>query len=164
MIETMLISSIVSPSCIGIQKKRSAKGVQWLLEVGGINSNNGHVMNFIQHVEQVATRLPHSLSSINSILLLNRETPYCLIQFKVRKNYVLDALSWLKENNQYYSDIIIDRAVLNSLSDDDDVIDLLPNVGARDNPAERDDQNLDNHIESSCIPNLPNVDVQRVIP
>lgn len=45
---------------------------------------SGHVMNYVQHVESIATRTPHPISALSTIVLLNRDTPHGLIQCRVR--------------------------------------------------------------------------------
>lgn len=101
---------------------------------------SGHVMNFVQHVEQVTTRLPHDPAHLNSILLHNRNTPDGVIQFRVRARRVRDALVWLKFNNHYYHDIIIDETVLDILPEDGDMISSMPNLQA---PEELDERGED---------------------
>jgi len=126
---------------------------------------SGHVMNFIQHVEQVAARLPHDPRNLNSIVLLNRETPQGLIQFRVRSARVRDALAWLKTNNQYYHDIIIDNDVIANLPIDGDVSHLLPNLLAEEprDGSDADTGEPNNIIERSCFPSVPVVNLPQVI-
>lgn len=57
---------------------------------------SGHVMNFVQHVENIATRLRHNPRNIDSVIILNRETPNGLIEFRVRSGRVRADLIWLK--------------------------------------------------------------------
>jgi len=126
---------------------------------------SGHVMNFVQHVEQIATRLPNDIRSISTVILLNRDTPHGMVQFRVRAARVRQALIWLKGNNQYYTDIIIDEENIANLPADGDVSHLLPNVHL-DGLADEADINQDqanNTLESSCFPNLPVLDAAQVI-
>lgn len=124
---------------------------------------NGHVLNFVQHVEQVATKLPHFVGLLNSILLVNRETPDGLIQFKVRSRVVRHALYWLKNNNQYYRNILIDEQALSQLPEDGDVAHLLANLDMNidpqfaQGPNQQNQSNEEgmNQFESSCFPSLP---------
>lgn len=113
---------------------------------------SGHVMNFVQHVEDIATRLPHDPRGLNTIVLLNRNTPNGMIQFRVRSSNVRVALCWLKENNQYYRDIIIDENVLRNLPRDGDVSHLLPNIPGADQPVEDPNQPLDNLLDIRICP------------
>jgi len=123
---------------------------------------SGHVMNFTQHIEQIASRLPHDPGSLSAILLLNRNTPSGLIQFRVRSHRVRNALIWLKNNNQYYHDITIDENILRELPIDGDVSQLLPNLPI-DDLEDGENLNFDNLIDRSCFPNLPTVDAGQVI-
>src|SRR4051794_3861194 len=77
----------------------------------------GNVINFPQDVEEFATHLPRHLSSLD-VLIVRRQFANNLTtfrDFKVRRNKVTRALWWLKENNCYYSDIVIDNEVIQSL-------------------------------------------------
>ena len=62
--------------------------------------------------------------------------------FTVRRDKVRKALCWLKENNQYYIDIIIDDNVLCTLPDDGSIDDLLPQVRDAENRLQHVDDEL----------------------
>lgn len=127
---------------------------------------SGHTMNFVQHVEQVATRLPHDITSMTTLILLNRETPHGIAQFKVRSAVVRRALVWLRRNNQYYQDIIIDEQNMGMLPDDGDVVDLLPSIPDpldAPPPIPNDDEQHNNLIYSCGVPNLPALDAANAI-
>jgi hypothetical protein len=89
---------------------------------------SGHVMNFVQRIENLADQLPHDPRNLNTIILLDRETPHGLAHFRVRSGRVRLALNWLKAHNQYYSDIIINEETLASLPEDGDVTQSLPSL------------------------------------
>lgn len=97
---------------------------------------SGHVMNFNQHIEAFAARLPHDPARLTSVILLNRDTPHGLITFRVRNGRVRRALNWLKNNNQYYRDITIDETILDSLPVDGDVSQNLPNLDHQPGPSQ----------------------------
>lgn len=122
-------------------------------------------MNFVQHVEQVAVRLPHDPERLSSIMLLTRATPHGLIQFRVRARRVRDALMWLRSNNQYYRDIEIDMSIIQRLPLDGNVCHLLPNISsdADQNDDPLPPENADNVIERSCFPNIPAINIPQVI-
>lgn len=124
---------------------------------------SGHVMNFVQHVEQVATILPNDIRTLNTVILLNRETPSGLTQFRVRAARVRRALIWLRANNQYYSDIQINEEILAELPADGDVSALIPRIAAREEAAENANEPMNNVIVGSCYPNIPAVNVNEVI-
>lgn len=124
---------------------------------------SGHVMNFAQHVENFATRLPHDPCNINSVIIINRDTPNGLIEFRVRSSRVRDALIWLKANNQYYRDIVIDNHVLAGLPIDGDVSDLLPRIENLRLADQENEHPPDNIKSGSGFPNLPVINEERVI-
>lgn len=122
---------------------------------------SGHVVNFVQHIEQIATRLPQDPSSLRAILLLQRDTPSGVIHFKVRARRVRDALVWLRRNNPHYRDIEIDESVLNELPEDGDIHEHLQSLNLE--AEEQEERNPDNQIDPSFFPNLPAINVERAI-
>jgi hypothetical protein len=81
---------------------------------GGQNGYRGNVINFHQDIQEFTNRLPRSPSSLD-ILVVRRESandPSAFRDFTVRRGKVGRALIWLKENNPYYRDIIIDDEIL----------------------------------------------------
>jgi hypothetical protein len=129
---------------------------------------SGHVMNFVQRIEDIATRLPHNPRELDTIILLDRETPNGIVHFRVRSGRVRNALIWLKEHNLYYTDNIIDEGVLAGLPEDGDIARDLSVLPDDDNEGEdeeesradigRADVEMDNVIDRSCYPNIPAVD------
>jgi hypothetical protein len=100
-IEEMLISKVFT--VISIYRLR-----------GGQNGYRGNVINFPQDIEEFTTRLPRIPSSLE-VLIVRRQSSNNLEGFRdftVRRSKVGRALSWLKANNRYYSDIVIDNEVL----------------------------------------------------
>lgn len=81
----------------------------------------------------------------------------------MRSNTVREALIWLKENNQYYRDIIIDEGVLRDLLVDGDVSGLIPRIENLQLANRDNDQPLDNIIAGSGFPNIPVVNQERAI-
>lgn len=88
---------------------------------GGQRRYSGNVISFNQDIQQLtkALILPHNPQSLSSIVMVVKETPSGLRRFRVRRNYVIRALEWLVQHNEFYRDVIIDRDVLASLPDDD---------------------------------------------
>ncbi|CAB4410504.1 unnamed protein product [Rhizophagus irregularis] len=78
---------------------------------GGQYAYRGNVINFSQNVEEFATQLPE----IRLLLTFS----LCV---------VTRALCWLKQNNCYYTDIVIDEEVLQSLPEDGPIDDQLPQI------------------------------------
>lgn len=124
---------------------------------------SGHVLNFAQHVEDIATRLPHDPRYLTTVLLLRRDTVSGVAEFRVRSQVVGRALRWLQINNRYYSDIIVDNEALNRLPRDGDIGPNLPAID--DEPDDGFDAGdvANNIIEGSGLPNLPNPDAGQQI-
>lgn len=81
---------------------------------GGQHGYRGNVINFPQDVQELAKKLPRHPSSLD-VLVIRRQSASnseAFRDFRVRRSKVVHALSWLKENNRYYADIIIDYEVL----------------------------------------------------
>lgn len=87
--------------------------------VGGQTGFSGHVVNFFQDVKEVAKRLPHTVADLKGVVNVCYDISLFHKDFKIRRNCVLEALLFLKANNKYYSDIIIDDTCLRSLLEDD---------------------------------------------
>lgn len=87
--------------------------------VGGQTGYSGHVINFFQDVKQVAKILPHTVADLKGVVNVCYDKLLFHKDFKIRKRNVLDALLFLKENNKYYHDIVIDHVALDKLPSDD---------------------------------------------
>ena len=96
----------------------------------GQHGYRGNVINFPQDVQEFATYLPRNPSSLDVLVVrrqsANNSTGFR--DFKVRHAKVARALCWLKENNRYYEDIIIDNEILQSLPVDGSIDDQLQNT------------------------------------
>ncbi|RGB24503.1 hypothetical protein C1646_610599, partial [Rhizophagus diaphanus] len=77
----------------------------------------GNVIYFSQNVQELATKLPRHPSSLDMLVIRHHSAsnPEIFRDFRVRHNKVIRALNWLKKNNHYYADIIIDHEVLRYL-------------------------------------------------
>ena len=77
----------------------------------GVHGSRGHVCSFPQEIEEICKILPRkkvkALKVIKSFNTKEKETRE--ITFMVRRNVVLQALVWLKNNNRVYKDITIDE-------------------------------------------------------
>ena len=93
---------------------------------GGQYAYRGNVINFPQDVMEFASHLPRNPSSLD-VLVVQRQSAngQAFQNFNVRRTKVACALRWLKENNCYYADIIIDDEVLRSLPENGTVDNLL---------------------------------------
>ncbi|CAG8781808.1 19739_t:CDS:2, partial [Gigaspora rosea] len=95
---------------------------------GGQHGYRGNVINFPQDVQEFTTRLPRHPPTLN-ILIVHRQSANDLTAFRdfiVCRNVVTNALCWLKANNRYYADIIIDNEVLESLPQEGYIDGQLP--------------------------------------
>ncbi|CAG8764532.1 2644_t:CDS:1, partial [Rhizophagus irregularis] len=122
---------------------------------GGQHGYRGNVINFPQNVQELATKLPRHPSSLD-VLVIRRHSasnPEAFRDFRVCRNKVIRALNWLKENNRYYADIIIDYEVLRSLPIDGSIDDQLRDV--RMIAEELNHENEDNVITRTFVPFLP---------
>lgn len=136
---------------------------------------SGHVMNFVQRIDRILTRLPSDPRHLSAILLLNRVTFDGVAQFRVRSSKVRNALLWLQINNPYYRDIVIDDAALAALPLDGNIIDRLPMAELADDqeppamPVNPGDRAVDivaaepGILNPSCFPNLEPIDANEVI-
>jgi hypothetical protein len=90
---------------------------------GGQTGYKGNVINFPQDIQEFTKRLPRHPSSLDVLLIrrqsANDETAFR--DFTVRRNKVGIALAWLKSNNSYYADVIIDEEILKSLPENDSI-------------------------------------------
>ena len=93
---------------------------------GGQYAYRGNVINFPQDVSEFVTRLPRIPSSLDVLIVRrNSANGVAFRDFTVRRNKVIRALYWLKENNRYYTDIVIDKEVLHSLPENGAIDDIL---------------------------------------
>ncbi|RGB39303.1 hypothetical protein C1646_754740 [Rhizophagus diaphanus] len=81
-----------------------------------------NIINFSQNMKEFALQLPQNPSSLD-VLIVRHKSANSLIykNFTVCYIKVAYALCWLKQNNRYYTDIVIDEKVLQSLPEDDTI-------------------------------------------
>lgn len=94
-----------------------------------------HVINFPQDIKAFTNELPPPLESLSEIILVSRNFVHSRSRkLEVNKLRVLRALRWLKENNKYYSDIVIKEENLRELPDSEvDLQNFLPNYSGPKN-------------------------------
>ena len=95
---------------------------------GGQYGYNGQVINFNQDVNELATRLPHTLASLSNVLFVRRETDdlSAFSEFQVRKRKVWQALNFLIRNHSGYRDVVtVNTNVLDDLPEDGSVANRL---------------------------------------
>ena len=81
-----------------------------------------NVINFAQDVNFIAGVLPYNLADLSAILIINRSrshaNEYANKEFRVQCEFARQAVDWLKHNNAYYNDIIIDSESFQKLPAD----------------------------------------------
>lgn len=84
---------------------------------------SGNVINFPQEVTELASKLPHRVHDLTSLLVMRvkQANEEGFVEFHVRAKKVQDALIWLKLNNQFYRDIEISQENLSTLPEDGNV-------------------------------------------
>ncbi|KAF5194757.1 hypothetical protein FRX31_015656, partial [Thalictrum thalictroides] len=76
---------------------------------------SGNVINFEQDVNLIATILPIKPADLSAILIVQRNGKHANKEFRVRREFVRQALIWLKKNHVYYRDVEIDIGCLSQL-------------------------------------------------
>lgn len=106
-------------ACLSPVEKQLIASVHPVISVYRINgqqfSYRGIVINFPQNVAEFVTRLPHTVCTLSSVLVVRRGTVENHSDFNVDRERVLLALRWLKAHNPAYHDITIDDELLMSL-------------------------------------------------
>ncbi len=94
---------------------------------GRQNKYRGNIINFFQDIQGFVNLLSHNPISFDIIIVRQQSSddPNIFRDFTVRREKVNKALKWLKENNPYYNNIIIDYKILNSLSKNRSIINML---------------------------------------
>ena len=120
----------------------------------------GNIINFSQNVQEFVAKLPRHPSSLD-VLVIRRQSESnseAFRDFKVRRKKVAHALMWLKENNRYYTDIIINFEILRSLPIDGSIDDQLRSIAE-----ESDNENEDNVITRTFVPFFPSAHREDVV-
>ena len=124
---------------------------------GGQNEYRGNVINFSQDIEEFITRLPWVPSSLE-VLIVRRQSSNNLEGFRdftVRHSKVGQALSWLKANNRYYSDVVIDNEVLQTLPENDSIVDQLRQIRNQSSEDSNDNEIEEERITQTFVPLNP---------
>ena len=121
---------------------------------GGQYAYRGNVINFSQDVSEFVTRLPRIPSSLDVLIVRrNSANGVAFRDFTVRHTKVTRALYWLKENNRYYTDIVIDKEVLHSLPENRAIDDILPQLDdIEGHDFNGDDDGLEDSVDRNFVP------------
>ncbi|XP_054260005.1 uncharacterized protein LOC128984689 [Macrosteles quadrilineatus] len=88
---------------------------------------NGHVINIAQDLSEITHFLPRAPNTLN-VVIVRRPTSQGFLEFRVRRQKILDALIFLKHNNDFYNDINIDMDTLNDLPIDGTIEEQVPTI------------------------------------
>jgi hypothetical protein len=82
---------------------------------GGQRGYSGHVLNLPQDLQGFLDKLPCYISDLPVILIRRHGCDNTHKDCRVRRDHVLAALLWLKQNNPFYKNIEINLSALNAL-------------------------------------------------
>ena len=91
---------------------------------GGQRGYKGHVLNLPQDIKGFLTKLPANVNELPYLIIRRHGAENTHRDCKVRREKVLQAITWLKENNPFYADIEIDYEALQRLPVDGITSDL----------------------------------------
>ena len=91
---------------------------------GGQRGYKGHVLNLPQDIKGFLTKLPANVTELPYLIIRRHGAENTHRDCKVRREKVLQAITWLKENNPFYADIEIDYEALQRLPVDGITSDL----------------------------------------
>ena len=87
----------------------------------------GNIINFLQNIQQFTKRLPCDSLSLDVFVVRQQSVnnTSTFRNFRVWQIKAYNALLWLKLNNYYYKDIIINKEIVRSLSENRNIFDQL---------------------------------------
>ena len=106
---------------------------------GGQRKGSKHVVSFPQNVSRIANTLPQLPSDIPIVVRRTNAEGMRHYDFRVRQLNVRAALTWLKENNKWYHDIVISEDRLSQLDEDGNIEDGFHRV-SQGEPERMDDE------------------------
>lgn len=94
---------------------------------------SGHVCSFPQNIQEICNTLPRQPKDVEFIQVVKKskigsDMEYSIHSFTIRKSVVLNALYWLKNNNEEYCDIEISESNLDWMENNEEK--ELPTTGA----------------------------------
>ena len=109
---------------------------------GGQRGYKGHGLNLPQDIQGFLSRLPPNVAQLPHLVIRKHGADNTHRDCTVRRQKVLEAITWLKDNNPFYADIQIDYEALNRLPIDGIPSDLPtaeePQPNAQEHTAEED--------------------------
>ena len=122
---------------------------------GGQYAYCGNVINFPQDVLEFTTRLLRCPLSLDVLLVHHHSSvSRAFKDFNMHHSVVFRALTQLKKNNCYYSNIVIDKDILRSLSENgllDDQISQIEDKGDDDDEIDVDSDVLEDSLVSNFV-------------
>ena len=115
---------------------------------GGQRGYKGHVLNIPQDIQGFLNRLPRNVTQLPYLIIRRHGTDNTHRDCRVRRQKVLRAIMWLKDNNPFYADVVIDFQSLERLPEDGIPADL-PTV---DDPQSTDQQDPQQEHAEEQIP------------
>jgi hypothetical protein len=130
LVEQLLISQVTTTMSI------------FRLPRGGQYGFRGHVINFPQKIDHFVSNLPRSVQQLDILVLRKGQNDPMLppTLFTVNRQRVLNALTWLKEHNQFYRNIQISHENLQALPENG-ILQLSADNYTQDVPDDEHDAN-----------------------
>ena len=120
----------------------------------------GNIINIGQNITEIVSSLPPTPASLSTIVV-RKESVNGHRDFHVRRDKILEALNFLKMNNPFYSDIIIDMEQISQLPLNDSIYGMIPTVDLPE--VNTDEENFSEEIYESMIPeNIRITEVDRL--
>lgn len=117
---------------------------------GAQHGYTSNVINFYQNVSNFTQQLPHRPEDIPAFIVIDKDTQSGTQgHFKVNKDSILNALTWLKKNNPYYNDIEINEEYLKIYPKNGHINSLLRTVELTEKQKQLFN---DDKIEESFVP------------
>ncbi|CAB4407286.1 unnamed protein product [Rhizophagus irregularis] len=134
----------------------------------GNNMHPGEVPNELKGLSEIEEMLISQVFTVMTVYRLrggqngyrghrqSSNNPTVFRDFTVRRRKVCKALLWLKENNPYYNDIIIDTNLLETLPENDSIFNMLPQL-QDDELGEDDGDNIEDgeDVSRMFVPSMP---------
>ena len=100
---------------------------------------------------EFATHLPRHPSSLDVLVVRRSSSGKAFKDFNVRRSVVSRALIWLKNNNRYYSNIVINEEVLRLLPENGLLNDQIPRLEDERDEIFGDSKDLDDSLVSNFV-------------
>ena len=108
---------------------------------GGQRGYKGHVLNLPKDIQGFVGRLPPSVAELPFLMIRRYGADKTHRDCRVQRHKVMQAITWYKDNNPYYSDIVIDEESLQRLPHDG-VPEKLPSLHFQENEEETEEKQL----------------------